>query len=104
MMSTFDFLCTHLGNKIRKPTAEWCELLGVRVMDPDGWRGIHACPLEKPLTLSDFIGRIKRSTIYGLPGWSEENSIYRRAIEAMAAQYIHPTMTAEQLAKQILGE
>jgi hypothetical protein len=33
-----------------------------------------------------------------------EDSIYKQAIETMAAQFVHPKTTARELAEQILGE
>jgi len=48
--------------------------------------------------------RIWRELVRDLRRENEELQIYRRAIESMAAQFVHPKTTALELARQILGE
>jgi hypothetical protein len=43
---------------------EWCDLLGARVMDPDGWRdGTRGW--DEPITREEFDHRLIRCTIDG---------------------------------------
>jgi isocitrate/isopropylmalate dehydrogenase len=48
--------------------------------------------------------RIWRDLVRDLRRENEELQTYRRAIESMAAQFVHPKTTALELARQILGE
>jgi isocitrate/isopropylmalate dehydrogenase len=48
--------------------------------------------------------RIWRELVRDLRKENEDLQIYRRAIESMAAQFIHPKTTALEWARQILGE
>jgi flagellar biosynthesis regulator FlaF len=48
--------------------------------------------------------RIWRDLVRDLRKENEDLQIYRRAIESMAAQFVHPKTTALELARQILGE
>jgi len=48
--------------------------------------------------------RIWRELVRDLRKENEELQIYRRAIESMATQFVHPKTTAIELARQILGE
>jgi flagellar biosynthesis regulator FlaF len=48
--------------------------------------------------------RIWRELVRDLRRENAELQIYRRAIESMAAQFIHPKTTALELARQILGD
>jgi flagellar biosynthesis regulator FlaF len=48
--------------------------------------------------------RIWRELVRDLRRENAELQIYRRAIESMAAQFVHPKTTALELARQILGE
>lgn len=57
----FNWLCLY-HNCINKP-ARWCELLGVKVIDPDGWRGKNGRPLEDKIGLPEFMQRIYQCTI-----------------------------------------
>jgi hypothetical protein len=42
---------------------DWCDILGVRVIDPDGWRGSRAKPYEDPLPMREFVNRCFSSTM-----------------------------------------
>ena len=48
--------------------------------------------------------RIWRELVRDLRKENQDLQIYRRAIESMAAQFIHPKTTALEWARQILGE
>jgi flagellar biosynthesis regulator FlaF len=48
--------------------------------------------------------RIWRELVRDLRKENAELQTYRRAIESMAAQFVHPKTTALELARQILGE
>jgi len=48
--------------------------------------------------------KIWRELVHDLRKENEEVQIYRRAIESMAAQFVHSKTTAIELARQILGE
>lgn len=67
-MNTLDWLFQHSG-KVLTPQ-EWCGLLNVTIVDPDGWRGRGPVgrqnggrDLETPLGLVEFINRLSESTI-----------------------------------------
>lgn len=42
--------------------AEWCQRLGVRVIDPHGWRGIGGVSWNNPISKGEFVGRAAIST------------------------------------------
>lgn len=42
--------------------AEWCRVTGVRILDPDGWRGDGGRDWAEPVTLIEFQERAGRST------------------------------------------
>jgi hypothetical protein len=42
--------------------AEWCERLGVEVLDPDGWRGRDAEDWDEPISRREFDRRLATST------------------------------------------
>ena len=48
--------------------------------------------------------KIWRDLVHDLRQENEELQIYRRAIEWMATQFVHPKTTALEMARQILGE
>ena len=48
--------------------------------------------------------QIWRELVRDLRRENEELQIYRRAIEWMATQFVHPKTTALEMARQILGE
>jgi len=48
--------------------------------------------------------KIWRDLVHDLRRENEELQIYRRAIEWMATQFVHPKTTALEMARQILGE
>jgi flagellar biosynthesis regulator FlaF len=48
--------------------------------------------------------KIWRDLVHDLRKENEELQIYRRAIEWMATQFVHPKTTALEMARQILGE
>ena len=45
-----------------RPAAEWCEVYGVEVLDPDGWRHDRT-PWDAPITSESFLERAMVSTI-----------------------------------------
>lgn len=47
---------------IKRPAAEWCEITGIQIMDPDGWRHGMALAWTTPITRPDFIHRAMTST------------------------------------------
>ena len=49
-------------------------------------------------------GKIWRDLVRDLRRENAELQIYKRAIESMAAQFVHPKTTGLELARQILGE
>ena len=57
----FSWLLEH-ANAHRRP-AEWCELLGVEMIDDDGWRGRNEQPYDMPCGLEEFMIRVSESTI-----------------------------------------
>lgn len=52
-----------MNDELRTPQ-EWCDLLGARVMDPDGWRdGTRSW--NEPITKAEFDRRLNVCTIDG---------------------------------------
>ena len=47
---------------------KWCELLQVKIIDPDGWHGCtkQGITYGSPILLSEFIRRLKRCTIQAM--------------------------------------
>jgi hypothetical protein len=54
------------GQVVWRTPEVWCEIYGLAVMDPDGWRGEDAPSWEQPLTLPEFAARFNRSTVAGM--------------------------------------
>lgn len=46
---------------IKHPPEQWERMLGVEVLDPDGWRG-NMLAWEIPITREDFLRRAAEST------------------------------------------
>lgn len=46
-----------------KTSAEWSEIYGVRVLDPDGWRSTTAMSWDYPIGVIEWEMRLGRSTI-----------------------------------------
>ncbi len=44
---------------------EWQVIFGIRILDPDGWRGVNFKDLSKLLSRKEFIKRAKLSTVIG---------------------------------------
>ena len=42
---------------------EWCAILGVRVLDPDGWRGENGRDWADAVGLAEFVRRCWPSTV-----------------------------------------
>lgn len=42
--------------KLTLPPADWCAILGVRMVDPDGWRR-DGKPYGEPVGLAEFVRR-----------------------------------------------
>ncbi|WKW85523.1 hypothetical protein SEA_REYNAULD_71 [Rhodococcus phage Reynauld] len=45
-----------------KTPEQWCELLGKKIIDPDGWRGADGRPWTDPVDYAEFQRRANRST------------------------------------------
>jgi muconolactone delta-isomerase len=62
----------------KQPTADtvmspqqWCDVYGVRIIDPDGWRSRDAPPWDQPITLVEFARRARICTTDAAnPAWS----------------------------------
>lgn len=50
-----------------KTPDEWCQIKGLRVMDPDGWRGQHASHWSNAITEAEFDERAAMSTVRRVP-------------------------------------
>jgi len=59
---------------------------------------------EDAVATIESSARIWRELVRDLRRENEDLQIYRRAIESMAKQFVHPKTTALELARQILGE
>lgn len=47
-----------------KSPAEWCETIGVTIIDADGWRGRNADRgFDEELSLPEFVARLSECTI-----------------------------------------
>jgi hypothetical protein len=69
MHDVLDFLFDHAGH-LYTPQ-EWCNLLNVQIIDPDGWRStvfvetmFPPRPMSEPIGLREFIARLAVSTIH----------------------------------------
>lgn len=51
-----------VGPVLRKPE-EWAEIIGYRILDPDGWRMKGAPAWDDPITYRDFVWRFSMSTV-----------------------------------------
>jgi len=68
MHDVLEFLFQHIGRQYTPQ--EWCSLLNVQIIDPDGWRST-VCdskmypprPMSEKVGLSEFIARLAVSTI-----------------------------------------
>jgi hypothetical protein len=49
--------------KMSLSPSDWCAILGVRVIDPDGWRGKDPKPFDEPVGLDEFVRRCWPSTL-----------------------------------------
>lgn len=59
-----DDLRPMLENRETKKTPdEWCQELGCKIMDPDGWRTQTAPSFTQPITLEEFQKRFGQSTV-----------------------------------------
>jgi hypothetical protein len=47
---------------LRTPT-EWASLLGIHILDPDGWRGTMRKDFGEPITAREFDQRVWKCTI-----------------------------------------
>ena len=58
-----------------KTPSEWCQELGAKIMDPDGWRD-GTRDWEEPITREEFDERLNRCTIWskGYPLFLGRNS------------------------------
>lgn len=45
-----------------KTPEQWCDIKGITILDPDGWRGPHDPDIREPITEADFDRRVVRST------------------------------------------
>jgi len=48
---------------IKRTSFEWAKLVGVEIIDPDGWRKDDNVWLETPIGYFDFCNRMEVSTI-----------------------------------------
>ena len=65
--------------KLALPPADWCAILGIRMVDPDGWRRDEK-PYGEPVGLDEFVRRCWPSTL----GF-EENSTDLSDVEGYLA-------------------
>lgn len=48
--------------EVTRTPEKWCEILGARIADPDGWRGESGRDWNEPITKTEFDFRLSRST------------------------------------------
>jgi hypothetical protein len=59
-----------MDDELEMPPRFWAAMVGVVVLDPDGWRR-DGKDFDEPLTLDDFWDRMLYSTIYAPNGVPE---------------------------------
>jgi hypothetical protein len=57
----FNWLCLNY-NKELEPE-RWAALLGIKIIDTDGWRGTKGRSFEDPIGLTEFMQRVFQCTI-----------------------------------------
>jgi len=60
-MKVLNWLNKHLDK--RYAPEKWAELLEIRIIDPDGWRGHRFDDFSQPIDLEEFVARVNKSTI-----------------------------------------
>ena len=58
----YSWLYKHTYQQEKTP-AEWADLLGIQIIDPDGWRSPNEKDVEEPLPFHEFCNRAWMSTI-----------------------------------------
>jgi len=62
MSDTLHWLFQHATESHRPET--WASILGIAIMDADGWRGDTEKDFEEKVGLPEFMERLEVSTIY----------------------------------------
>lgn len=71
-----------------KTAYEWCDLTGIHLYDPDGWRGKDGRPLTDLIDREEFDRRIVLCTISLLPEQARAELVYPdHAPETALANY-----------------
>ncbi len=52
-----------MQHEIKRTPEEWAALIGVKILDPDGWRGSGGADFKAPCTWDQFLPRLNISTI-----------------------------------------
>jgi hypothetical protein len=91
---------TEDGQVVWRTPDMWCEIYGLAVVDPDGWRGEGAPDWEQPLTLPDFASRFNRSTVAGMT----EQQQRRFAADVKAARLLIEAARAQADAEAVMND
>jgi hypothetical protein len=69
--------------KIKFSPAEWCELTGIEVIDPDGWdrKGDFDADWAKPIDFQTFIAKCDNSTTNC---FYNRNQVYLAVLDKLA--------------------
>ena len=65
-------MSVYQGEEPKRPAAEWCQRLGVDILDPDGWRLNDGVSWGDAITVEEFGWRTSLSTQRFTPkvGWT----------------------------------
>lgn len=72
--------------KIKFTPATWCAILGITIIDPDGWdrKGNFQRDWSEPLSFDDFMDKVNESTCLPMPD--------RETLRLMAVNRICPNV------------
>lgn len=74
---------------------EWCDLYGMEIRDPDGWRGRNAPTWDQPIGLAEFWERLGTSTARQLN--PRAFNLIRRDLDALAVRDSQPAPVPNDL-------
>lgn len=78
----------------RLTPSEWCDQLGARILDADGWAGPDGRPFGDPITRAEFDRRLMRCTI-DMTGYPDFHTLPSRVTEQMELPEPEPQPLAD---------